>query len=167
MFKIRPANIFITKNEKNEKDKTIIIGDFGLSIRASASHLKSSPSFEDRPSLSLKDSQILTKNVGTPLYLAPEQEQGSNYDSKVDIYALGLILLELFSNFKTIHERNCVFSDLKKKKKLPEEIKRKFKNEAGLILKMTSKDPNERPASDKIMECEDFKKWAKECSIGE
>ena len=103
--------------------------------------------------------------MGTPLYLAPEQENGVNYDSKVDIYALGLILLELFSQFKTVHERNHTFDSLKKKKKVPNELREKFRNEAELIFKMTSHDPIGRPTSDKIMECEEFKRWERDCRL--
>jgi serine/threonine protein kinase len=37
--------------------------------------------------------------------MAPELERNENYDDKVDIFALGLILFEMFNNFSTRHER--------------------------------------------------------------
>jgi serine/threonine protein kinase len=55
----------------------------------------------------------MTKNIGTPLYIAPEQEYSSSYNNKVDIYALGLILFELFQNMSTTHERFSMIKDLK------------------------------------------------------
>ena len=48
---------------------------------------KSSKKIQLRSKLSFK--------VGTPLYLSPEQAVGVVYDEKVDIYAIGLTLLEL------------------------------------------------------------------------
>lgn len=38
---------------------------------------------------------MYSMRVGTPLYNAPEQENSMKYDHKVDIYSLGIILLEL------------------------------------------------------------------------
>ena len=46
-----------------------------------------------------------TVNVGTRLYMSPEQLEGKNYDNKVDIYALGLIFIELNYPFTTYQER--------------------------------------------------------------
>ena len=34
-------------------------------------------------------------NVGSPLYMAPEIIKGNNYSSKGDIWALGLVFLEM------------------------------------------------------------------------
>lgn len=45
------------------------------------------------------------KIIGTPLYIAPEQEESSEYGIKADIYSLGILLFEILSNFKTSHSR--------------------------------------------------------------
>ena len=47
--------------------------------------------------------------VGSRLYMAPEQLSGGRYDEKVDIFALGIILSELNCLFQTGHERIQVF----------------------------------------------------------
>ena len=43
----------------------------------------------------LEQDQKETLSLGTPLYMAPELAQRQPYDSKVDIWALGVIVYEL------------------------------------------------------------------------
>ena len=52
---------------------------------------------------------MLSANVGTPFYLGPEMVNEQGYDEKVDIYALGLILFELCSNFTTFHQKTIAY----------------------------------------------------------
>lgn len=54
-----------------------------------------------------------TKEVGTTLYMSPEQSDGRMYDYKVDIYSLGIILFELLVPFSTAMERIKTLTDLK------------------------------------------------------
>ena len=46
--------------------------------------------------------------VGTWLYMPPEQRAGRSYDEKVDIYALGVIFFELHCPFSTPQHRSQV-----------------------------------------------------------
>jgi len=55
----------------------------------------------------------MTRNLGTPLYCAPEQLSLSHYDNKVDIYSLGIILFELYSIMETSHEKNDLINKLR------------------------------------------------------
>ena len=42
------------------------------------------------------DSKSTYKGYGTPYYVSPEQQDMEQVDSKTDIYALGVILFELY-----------------------------------------------------------------------
>ena len=57
--------------------------------------------------------KIHTARVGTHLYMSPEQMNGQNYNYKVDIYSLGIILFELLIPFQTEMERFNTLNNLK------------------------------------------------------
>lgn len=121
---LKPANIFI------HGDFKIKIGDFGLAE-------------EKRQNLQIKD------QVGTFLYQSPEQLDGKEYNEKVDIYALGLILLEMCIFCKTESERRQILLNVRKGK-YPSELNQ-FQQEYELIQKMTFIDPNKRYSIDEVL----------------
>ncbi|CAK75158.1 unnamed protein product (macronuclear) [Paramecium tetraurelia] len=75
---LKPANILICQlQDRGHVQEMYKLCDFGTS----------------------KNSQRLTTAcVGTPYYLAPEQLQQQTYDKSVDIWALGAVMYELFTN---------------------------------------------------------------------
>ena len=125
---LKPGNIFIMK------DYLIKIGDFGLALNFGK-----------------------TKNEqgGTYLYQSPEQIENKSYDQKVDIFALGVILLELVSKFETEYERVEVLQGLKKNL-YPEYLGKDYINEYNLIKKMTKLNAEERPNIQDIFNDNDF-----------
>ena len=89
-----------------------------------------------------------TGTVGTPAYMAPEQAQGAQVDQRADIYALGLVLFEIFTGsapftadtpievaLKQIREAPPKPRDIEKA--IPEHIER-------AILRCLEKDPTKR-----------------------
>ncbi|HUK34949.1 MAG TPA: serine/threonine-protein kinase, partial [Vicinamibacterales bacterium] len=89
---LKPANVMI------DGDGNVRITDFGLAVAAGAG---------------------AAPRAGTPQYMAPEQLMGGDASVKTDIYALGLILFEMFTGkrafdaktFKellTLHESRTV-----------------------------------------------------------
>jgi serine/threonine protein kinase len=52
--------------------------------------------------------------VGTSFYRAPElMQKGHYYGQKVDMYALGIIMMEMYYHFDTSMERKEVLTTLK------------------------------------------------------
>ncbi|MCP4604966.1 MAG: serine/threonine protein kinase [Proteobacteria bacterium] len=79
---LKPENIFLVEREE-EKDFVKVL-DFGIA------------KISDRDS----DGKRLTKTgmiFGTPEYMSPEQAAGKELDHRVDIYALGCIMFEMFT----------------------------------------------------------------------
>ena len=127
---LKPANIFINNCYK------VKIGDFGLAA----------------------EKKMTKDKVGTFLYQSPEQLENKPYNEKVDIYALGLILLEMCLLFNTETERRVILLNVRKGI-YPEELKQ-LPNEFELVKKMTRNNPSERPSIDEIINSEEISEIA-------
>jgi len=89
-----------------------------------------------------------TGKFGTLDYLAPEQHTTA-YGKKVDLYALGLILFELFYP-PAQRKLSEYFNEIKYNKKLPNGFKKDWPHISELILGLTLSDPNKRSTFDDI-----------------
>jgi serine/threonine protein kinase len=103
---LKPENIFL------DASGAVKIGDFGLATSGTKMTTTTTSSFRNA-----KDNTVtyesLTVGIGTPFYLAPEQNKvGAHYNQKVDIYSLGIIFFEMCHPFKTKMERSVVISSL-------------------------------------------------------
>jgi len=134
---LKPDNIFlIQNNNNNESNKYLVkLGDFGLckkyfdkkinNLDININNINNSneiknmlyllnPNFEN-DIIKLENNILsysrMSSYVGTGIYCAPEIKTGF-YDSKVDIYSLGIIILELFKNFKTQSEKIITVSKI-------------------------------------------------------
>ncbi|GMS78219.1 hypothetical protein PENTCL1PPCAC_394, partial [Pristionchus entomophagus] len=124
----QPSNLLIVS------DETIKICDLGI-----ATTIKS----EDGDTLTLRT------DIGTHLYKAPEQLSNYPiYDHRVDIFALGLILLEM-ARFCTDEERSQYFCYIGCATKL--QILREQPTTLDLITKLTNLDKEQRPSLKEIL----------------
>jgi tRNA A-37 threonylcarbamoyl transferase component Bud32 len=86
---LKPENVFLQRTADGEEIVKIV--DFGIA------QLK--PSNEEAQAESTKHRKLTKTGMifGTPEYMAPEQASGKHADLRCDIYALGIILYELFT----------------------------------------------------------------------
>jgi NIMA (never in mitosis gene a)-related kinase len=133
---IKPANLFMTN------DKTIKIGDFGVSAKVSAI------------TTSVRENCFNGTVVGTPVYMSPEMINNEEYDQKTDVYSMGVTIYELCfftpprKAIPNIEDGNIVFLPLKKTAN--ENVY--SKELLDIIDKMIEIDQNKRPTSEEICE---------------
>ncbi|CAD8139725.1 unnamed protein product [Paramecium pentaurelia] len=113
-----------------------------------------------------------TVNIGTPYYMAPELIQNDdsdfkNYDCSVDVWALGVIIYEFFSEEQLFAGRNIsmIFDQIKNL-----DIKEKLNKIYDLDLrniceKCLYKNPNKRPKIEQILIALDEIKFEKQKQI--
>lgn len=135
---LKPSNIFFSL------DGRIKIGDFGLVTDSSDLQYDKDNNLPEMDLLGMK--QRHTRQVGTQLYMSPEQQKGLPYDYKVDIYSLGLILFELLLSFGTEMERISTLKNLRKNK-FPPTFPESYPDEYELLKIMLSTQPGKRPTT--------------------
>jgi hypothetical protein len=122
---LKPANVMI------DGDGNVRITDFGLAVAAAGS--------------------AEAVAAGTPQYMAPEQLKGRPASVKTDLYALGLILFEIFTgrrahdaktlaDLKALHDTGQLPTPSSIVRDLDPAIER-------AILRCLDRDPERRPAS--------------------
>lgn len=152
---LKPRNIFLQGTELSVK-----IGDFGLAKDDVMNSLTEehyailTPSADSHVEFDFQQSDH-TSGVGTSTYAAPEQLRGSMYDNKCDIYSLGILLYEEFSQFHTEMERLQCLDGLRKGE-IPEEFQKQWPTQTNAILKMTSEIPIERPSAKELLQSDLF-----------
>lgn len=92
--------------------------------------------------------------VGTPYWMAPELIQGIDYDSKVDIWSLGIMAMEMaegeppFMDFPPLRALFMITTQGIPDLQNPDQWSKEFKDFVKLCLK---KEPSERPTANDLM----------------
>lgn len=96
---------------------------------------------------------IIQKNVGTSIYMSPEQKESNYYSKSSDIYSLGLVLYELMCPYTCQMEKIENFANIKSKGEIVvKQFKRNYPNISEMICNMVNKDMNLRPSIDEVIE---------------
>ncbi|MFN8390301.1 MAG: protein kinase [Bdellovibrionota bacterium] len=134
---IKPDNFMIRKNDRGEDVVKVL--DFGVSKSIGLTDFNT-------------DSQLTQEGtiIGTPQYIAPEQCQGKELDTRCDIYSLGAVVYEMLSGeapfraptvlellVKVLHHDAEPLRKLRPDLNFPPEIDR-------VVMKCLSKKPEER-----------------------
>jgi serine/threonine protein kinase len=132
-------------------DGMFMIGDFGLSkmMKDANHHAVDIDLPTNAMILPVGDIGDIhhTAGVGTASYASPEQIESKSYGTAADVFSLGLIILELFSNFTSEHERAKAFLACRRDGELDSGLKHYFPELATLILACTNKDCGRRPTA--------------------
>ncbi|KAM9787626.1 eukaryotic translation initiation factor 2-alpha kinase 3 [Syngnathus typhle] len=131
---LKPSNIFFTV------DDVVKVGDLGLVTAMEHEE-------DECEQYALTPAPLLTRHtgqVGTKLYMSPEQLSGQLYSHKVDIYSLGLILFELLNPFRTQMERVRTLMEVRSLR-FPESFSKNNFHELNMVLSMLSLIPGDRP----------------------
>ncbi|KAK6493387.1 eukaryotic translation initiation factor 2-alpha kinase 3 [Huso huso] len=136
---LKPSNIFFTM------DDVVKVGDFGL-----VTAMEQEEEEEEAAVLTPMPAYARhTGQVGTKLYMSPEQLSGNSYSHKVDIYSLGLILFELLCPFSTQMERVRTLTEVRNLKFPPVFVQENLQ-EHEMVQCMLSLCPSERPEAVEI-----------------
>jgi serine/threonine protein kinase len=102
------------------------------------------------PTVSAATLANLTLGVGTLLYASPEQLSRRKYDSKTDIYSLGVLFFELFWPVNGAMERVVTLMELRKGK-IPSGFEHRWPKEYLLLQRLIAQDPTARPTAMEIL----------------
>ncbi|ANZ41651.1 hypothetical protein BBK82_42595 [Lentzea guizhouensis] len=120
---IKPSNVLL------DRDGNAHLADFGLARLLGATRLT-------------RTGQL----VGTAAYLAPEQVRGDDFGHPVDVYALGLVLLECLTGRREYEgsEIEAAVARLHRQPDVPDELPADLRR---LLTLMTSLSPRRRPSA--------------------
>lgn len=138
---LKPENIFI------DGASNVRIGDFGLATSGQYSA-------SDKGNTG-HSSHNMTTSIGTAFYVAPEVRSSvGTYNSKVDMYSLGIILFEMCYPPVVGMERAAVLQGLREKQpKLPGDFNVHDRRvQADIILSLLDHNPKDRPSSSGLLQ---------------
>ena len=148
---LKPGNILF------DESGTLKICDFGLAVKKYNLGSK-------KPRLDVNEDLDEMVFAGTPLY-SPLDNSGDSlvdFDNKMDIYALGVILFELLSDFRTDHQRINAIRQLKQNSKTGAAFKQTFACRAGIVDRLIDFDRTKRPDAQNIKNLPEFIAWENE-----
>lgn len=148
---LKPVNIFLDASDH------VKIGDFGL-----ATNINTKLNEYNNMNLPVEVAETMDESktglIGTALYVAPELGLSikANYNQKVDIYSLGIILFEMSHKpLSTGMERIKILTGLRQKEVImPQSFAKQNPKQATLIKWLLNHDVAKRPSSQQLLQSE-------------
>ncbi|MBI3181414.1 MAG: serine/threonine protein kinase [Myxococcales bacterium] len=134
---LRPENVFLERTSRGER---VRLADFGI-----ARLVDPNPG---EPRLTL-----ITRPVGRPEYISPEQARGEATEARSDLYSLGVLAFELLSGKLPFPGPSAVEFAAQHQKMPPRPLKEAAPYLADhlrlceLVMRCLEKDPSRRPSS--------------------
>jgi len=159
---LKLQNIFI-----DPKTLQVWVGDFGLARYIDQTFEESVNTLEAVTSAvgiaSDDDLGLSVGPIGSKMYVAPELQNGNkSYNSKVDMFSLGIVLFELYCPFTTSMERIKVIGRLKEEGQVPDEgMRLRWPSVCSCIEKLVAADPVKRPSADQVLRSNIFSQKSK------
>src|SRR5262249_44793525 len=129
---LKPSNVMI------DGEGRVRITDFGLAVRPD-------------PGAASEPGSATGEAAGTPAYMAPEQFEGRPATAQTDLYALGLILYEIYPGHRALDAApwdGWKSQHSQVEPRSPEKLERDVDEAvARAILRCLEKDPSRRPRS--------------------
>ncbi|EGR33019.1 hypothetical protein IMG5_063600 [Ichthyophthirius multifiliis] len=162
---LKPQNILLENGQ-------IKLADFGLATKLSLDRIlekkelkkqTSNNNYNETNEIYTNKFKELTQGAGTETYTAPEQKYSKSYDTKADMYSLGLIIFEMWYPITTFAEKIHVFNKLKNFIEFPSDFQKKVGEDAEdiktMITQLLDKNPSKRPSAKELLKKFDDKKF--------
>lgn len=136
---VKPSNVMLARTSRRDAGWTAKLTDFGIAY-------------------SLADPRVTSPGivVGTAAYMAPEQVRGADLTPAVDIYSLGLVLIEALSGepaFPVTGRVPTALRRLSEAPAIPESLDPRW---GTLLARMTRVNPEERPSAREVALASEF-----------
>lgn len=136
---VKPSNVMLARASRREAGWTAKLTDFGIAY-------------------SLSDPRVTSPGVvvGTAAYMAPEQVRGAELTPAVDIYSLGLVLIEALTGepaFPVMGKVPTALRRLAEAPAIPDSVGPRW---GALLTHMTHVAPEERPSASEVAQAAAF-----------